>query len=201
MRWTLPFCFALGIVFAWGGGDEGAGDEGAPEDTLASAGAMPGGAGGAVSTEETTVGDEATTAATVEATGAPAPPDGYAFDSRPAGEGQLAVIEYASSKTVDEVGAFYESQIEAERKVELEMAGDNTLVYGLSAASTIGPATTPMDVQRLLEERSEPILVVSPWKMQRDDPLIGDLREAGLSTEADRLLNTKSKVTVVYAVN
>jgi hypothetical protein len=199
MRWTLPFCFALGVVFACGGSDEG--DEVAPEDTLASAGATPGGAGGAVSTEETTVGAEATTAATVEATGAPAPPDGYAFDSRPAGEGQLAVIEYASSKTVDEVGAFYESQIDAERKVELEMAGDNMIAYGLSAASTIGPATTPMDVQRLLEERSEPILVVSPWKMQRDDPLIGDLREAGLATEADRLLNTKSKVTVVYAVN
>lgn len=42
--------------------------------------------------------------------------------------------------------------------------------------------------------------MISSWRMQRNDPLIRDLRSAGLQDQADQLLNTSSKITVVYAV-
>lgn len=193
----------LGLALALACGEADTDDESAPADTIA---AIPGGAasgagsGGAVSDETTVAGGGTTTATSVEATGAPSPPEGYAVDSRPAGEGRLARVEYASTRTVSELGAFYDSQIDPARRVELETAGDNLIVYGLSPGTSVGPSTTPMDVREMLDRRTEPILVVSPWTLQRDDPLIGDLREAGLAAEADRLANTKSKVTVVYAV-
>ncbi len=160
-----------------------------------------GGPGAASSEEATTVEGTATTASDVSATGAPSPPGGYAVESRPAAGGQLAVIEYASPKTVAEVASYYDGQIQAARRVELDVAGDNIVAYGLTPSTTIGPATTPQDVERLLDQRSEPVVVVGPWKMQRNDPLIHDLREAGQDGQADALLNTKSKVTVIYAVH
>lgn len=198
MRWIVLFCLAAVAAGCQREAPEGAG---APGDTTA---ATPGGGTGAgrdgPASETTTMEGPSTTATTVEATGAPSPPGGYAVESRPAGDGQLAVIEYASPKTVREVGEFYDSQIRSARRVELETAGDNLFVYGLSTRTTIGASTTPMDVERLLGERSEPMVVVGPWKMQRNDPLIRDLRDAGLNADADALLNTKSKVTVIYAV-
>jgi hypothetical protein len=101
---------------------------------------------------------------------------------------------------VAETAQFYDSQMQAARRVELEVGGDNIIVYALSPGTAITTATSYTDVERLMNERTEPMVVVSPWTMQRNDPLIGDLRSAGLTAEADRLLETKSKVTVIYAV-
>jgi hypothetical protein len=44
------------------------------------------------------------------------------------------------------------------------------------------------------------MVVVSPFTMQANDPLISDLRDVGQQTQADALLNTRTKITVVYAV-
>ncbi|HUP00645.1 MAG TPA: hypothetical protein VM737_03875 [Gemmatimonadota bacterium] len=175
--------------------------EGSPAAGGAATGAETGApAPGEAAGGAATTGGGATTASTVEGTGAPSPPGGYAVDSRPAGDGRLAVIEYASPSTVPEVGAFYDGRVQAVRRVEVEVPGDNLLVYALSARTSVRPAITALDVRRLLEERNEPLVVVAPWTMQRADPLIRDLREAGLSAQADALLNTRSKITVVYAV-
>lgn len=183
--------------------DDAAGTADTSGAALTPGGAAAGGGAGeadAVPGEATTTGEEATTAASPEATGAPSPPGGYALDSRPAADGMLARIEYASPKTVSEVAEFYDSQIQARRRVELDVAGDDMLVYGLSSSTTVGPTTTAMDIERLLDQRSEPMVVVSPWTMQRDDPLIGELRDIGQGAQADALLDTRSKVTVIYAV-
>jgi hypothetical protein len=190
---TLAVLVALTLV-ACGGGDGT--DEGAPADTTAGA---PGGAAG-TETATTTTGGPATVATSSEAIGAPEPPQGYAVDSRPADGAMLAKIEYASPGTVAETAQFYDSQMQAARRVELEVGGDNIIVYALSPGTAITTATSYTDVERLMNERTEPMVVVSPWTMQRNDPLIGDLRSAGLTAEADRLLETKSKVTVIYAV-
>jgi len=193
---TLTTFLVLAVLAC--GGDEAA-DEAAPADTTA-ADATPGGAAAGTETATTTIGGPATAATTGEAIGAPEPPDGYAVDSRPADAGMLARIEYASPGTVAETAQFYDSQMQAARRVELEVAGDNIVVYAMSPQTTITTATGYTDVQRLLEARSEPMVVISPWTMQRNDPLIGDLRNAGLTAEADNLMLTKSKVTVIYAV-
>lgn len=128
---------------------------------------------------------------------APAPPGGYAVETRPAQGGKLAKIEYASPKTVREVARFYESQFRFPRRVVLDIMGDDIVAYGLTASTTIGPSTMPQDVERLIDQRTEPLLVVSPWTMHRNDPLIRDLREAGQDAQANALLQTRSKVTVV----
>jgi hypothetical protein len=186
------------LAAAWGGDDST--DDGAPPaDTTALA---PGGGTGGVTGEEpaTTTGGEATTATTVEATGAPSPPEGYAVESQPAGDGQLATIEYVSPRTVTDVSAFYDRQLPSDHRVRLDVAGDDIVVYGLGSGSTIGPATRIQDVERLLDQRSEPMVVVTPHRLQAGDPLIGDLREIGQQAQADALLGTQSKITVVYAV-
>jgi hypothetical protein len=164
----------------------------------------PGGATGApgagAENTETTTGGGATTATTAEATGAPSPPSGYAVESRPAANGVLATIEYVSPRTVAEVAEFYDREIPTDRRVELDVAGDDIVVYGMGSTSTIDPATRIQDVERLLGQRSEPMVVVAPHRMQSNDPLIQDLREVGQQSQADALLGTRSKVTVVYAV-
>ena len=165
------------------------------------AGATPGGGASAAEPAETTIGGEgATTATSAEETGAPQPPGGYAVESRPAAGGQLASIEYASPRTVREAAEFYDTQMQAARRVELDVAGDNVVVYGLSPNTSIDAATTIQDVERLLRERSEPLLVIAPWTMGRNDELVRALRDIGQATQADALLMTRSKVTVVYAV-
>jgi hypothetical protein len=172
-----------------------------PADTTAAM-LEPGGATGGPGTEntETTTGGGATTATTPEATGAPSPPGGYAVESRPAGNGALATIEYVSPRTVAEVAEFYDSEIATDRRVELDVAGDDIVVYGMGSSSTVGPATRIQDVERLLDQRNEPMVVVAPHRMQSNDPLIQDLRGVGQQAQADALLGTRSKVTVVYAV-
>lgn len=190
----LAVLVALTMV-ACGGGDGS--DEGAPADTTAGA---PGGAAAGTETATTTTGGPATVATSSEAIGAPEPPQGYAVDSRPADGAMLAKIEYASPGSVAETAQFYDSQMQAARRIEVEVGGDNIVVYALSPATTIATATSYTDVERMLNERTEPMVVVSPWSMQRNDPLIGDLRSAGLTAQADRLLETKSKVTIVYVV-
>ena len=171
------------------------------DDTAADTELAPG--GGAPGSEDavvTTTDAPATTATTVEATGAPSPPEGYAVESRPAAEGMLAAIEYVSPQTVDEVAVFYDGQVSTDRRVRLDVAGDDVYAYGMGEGSTIGAGTTIQDVDRLLEERSEPMLVISPYQMQDDDPLIRDLRDMGQTVQADALKNTRSKVTVVYVI-
>lgn len=195
---SIPLTMVLMLAFAACGGDDAA-DEAAPADTTAAEGA-PGGAAAGTETATTTIGGPATAATTAEEIGAPEPPDGYPVDSRPADAAKLAKIEYASPGTVTETAQFYDSQMQAARRVELEVAGDNIVVYALSPQTTITNATSYTDVQRLLEERTEPIVVISPWTMQRNDPLIDDVRKAGFTAQADKLMLTKSKVTVVYAV-
>lgn len=206
---TIPFCALLVAALACGGGEEPG-----PQDTLPvqeTTAMTPGGAEGETTREreteseeaageETTIGGEATTATTTTATGAPAPPGGYAVESRPAEDGRLARVEYASPKTVAEVAGFYDGQIQTPRKVEVDIAGDNLVAYALSAGTTLSASTTAQEIERLLDQRSEPVVVVSPWQMQRNDPLIRDLREAGMQDQADQLLNTKSKITVIYTV-
>ncbi|MDX1624518.1 MAG: hypothetical protein R3199_11125, partial [Gemmatimonadota bacterium] len=133
-------------------------------------------------------------------TWAPAPPGGYAVDSRPADQGRLARIEYASPKTVSEVAEFYDRQIDAARRVEIEAAGRTVVAWGLSAGTTLEEGSDAGDVERLLEQRSEPMVVVSPWTVSADDPLVRELRDAGQEEQAEALLDTESRVTVVYAV-
>ncbi|MDX1624813.1 MAG: hypothetical protein R3199_12635, partial [Gemmatimonadota bacterium] len=65
-------------------------------------------------------------------TWAPAPPGGYAVDSRPAGEGRLARIEYASPKTVSELAEFYDRRIDATRRLEILTADGSVVAWGLS---------------------------------------------------------------------
>lgn len=200
-KWSIPLCAAL-LLAAACGRKEPAEETGAPAtDTVAMA---PGGAETASpappESAATTTGGEATTAASAAMTGAPAPPGGYAVESMPAEGGQLAEIEYASPKTVAEVAEFYDAQIQSARRVEVDVAGDNLVAYGLSTGTTLSAATTAQDIQRLLDQRTEPVVVISPWTVQRNDPLIRDLRNAGLNEQADQLLETKSKVTVIYAV-
>jgi hypothetical protein len=172
-----------------------------PADTTA---LVPGGAteGGAAGTEEvaTTTTGTSTTATTAEATGAPSPPAGYAVESRPAAAEALATIEYVSPRTVDEVAEFYDRQVQTNQRIQLDVAGDDIVVYGLGAGTAIGPATTIQDVERLLDERTEPMVVVAPYRMQDDDPLIRDLRDIGQHAQADALIGTRTKVTVVYSV-
>lgn len=197
MRW-IPI-LALLLLAAACGEDRPTDDADSTADTTAAM--TPGGAAGGDAAEvATTTGGAATTATTAEATGAPSPPDGYAVESQPASEGALATIEYLSPRTVTEVAEFYDSQIPTERRVVLDVAGDDVVAYGLGSGSTIGPATRIQDVERLLDQRSEPMVVVAPHQLQATDPLIGDLREIGQQAQADELLQTRSKITVVYAV-
>lgn len=194
MAWTC----ALALVVSSACGDRTADEDADTADTTAM---TPGGAVG--TTDEsaaTTTEGTVTVAADAAATGAPAPPGGYALDSRPAAGGQLARIEYASPRTVMEVAEFYDGQIQSPRRVELDVAGDNIVVYALSPNTTVGPTTSFVQLEQLMDQRSEPMVVVSPSTMQRNDPLIGDLREAGQAAQADALLNTRSKITVIYAV-
>ena len=111
-----------------------------------------------------------------------------------------AAIEYVSPRTADEVAAFYDGQVSTDRRVRLDVAGDDVYAYGSGEGSTIGAGTTIQDVERLLEERTEPMIVISPFQMQDDDPLIRDLVDMGQQAQADALKNTRSKVTVVYRV-
>ncbi|MFN2382651.1 MAG: hypothetical protein ABR559_00140 [Gemmatimonadota bacterium] len=199
MKWPLA-SLAL-VVFALAcGGDEDAADTELAADS-ATARQTPGGADEGAGGGATTFAGGATTASSAEATGAPSPPSGYALDSRPADSGQLARIEYASPLSVAEVAAFYDGQIQSARRVELDLAGDNLIAYGLSENTTLTAASTQSDVNRLLDQRTEPVVIVIPWKIQRNDPLINDLSEVGgQEAQIEALLNTKSKVTVIYAV-
>ena len=200
MRWIPIVALVLFLAPACGR-DEAEVTDQPPADTT---GLVPGGAtgGGAAGTDEvpTTTTGTSTTATTAEATGAPSPPEGYAIESRPAAAEALATIEYVSPRTVDEVAEFYDRQVQTNRRVQLDMAGDDIVVYGLGAGTTIGPATRIQDVERLLNERTEPMVVVSPYQMQDDDPLIRDLRGMGQHAQADALIGTRTKVTVVYSV-
>jgi hypothetical protein len=200
MTRLAPLSIVLLAALLACGGDAPEDDEAAPADTVAEA--TPGGGAEAdpATGAETTTGGDPTVASSADATGAPTPPGGYAVDSRPAEGARLARIEYASPMTVAEVAQFYDGQIDAARRVEVDVAGDNLVVYGLGASTTVGAATTAQDIERLLDQRGEPIVVIGPWQMQRNDPLLRDLRDAGLNAEADQLMNTKSKVTVVYTV-
>jgi hypothetical protein len=180
---------------ACGGGDE---QDAGGADTSATA---PGGGAAAEGAAPTTVDGAAPAVATTgEAIGAPEPPGGYAVDSRPTDGAKLAKIEYASPNTVLEAAGFYDTQMSAARRVQIDVAGDDIVVYALSPQTTLNASTTFTDVERLLDERTEPIVVISPWTMQRNDPLIQDLRGVGQTAQADALLGTKSKVTVIYAV-
>lgn len=194
MRW-IPILALTCLLAACGGGSSEDGDS---ADTTALA--PGGGMAGSEDAVTTTTDAPATTATTVEATGAPSPPEGYAVESRPAADGALAAIEYVSPRTVAEVAAFYDGQVSTDRRVQLDVAGDDVYAYGMGDGSTIGAATTIQDVERLLDERSEAMIVISPHQMQDDDPLIRDLREMGQTGQADALRNTRSKVTVIYAI-
>jgi len=192
--------FLVALLVAACGDREDVEEAPAAADTSDVALGTPGGAAAAEEAAATTIGGAPTAASTAEAIGAPEPPGGYAVDSRPANGAQLAKIEYASPKTVQEAAEFYDTQMSAARRVQLDVAGDDIVVYGLSPQTTVGAGTTWTDLQRLLDQRSEPILVISPWTMQRNDPLIADLRGIGQTAQADALLMTRSKVTVIYAV-
>ena len=198
MKWIPILALILVLVPACRN-DTGDNDD-AADTTAMTPGGATGGPGGAEGTATTTTEGAATTATTAEATGAPSPPEGYAVESRPAANGALATIEYVSPRTVMEVAEFYDGQLSTSRRVELDVAGDNVVAYGLGPSSTIGPATRIQDVERLLDQRTEPMVVVSPHTMQASDPLIEDLRGVGQQTQADALLNTRSKITVIYAV-
>lgn len=171
-------------------------EDAAADTELAPGGGVPGSEDAVVTTTDA----PATTATTVEATGAPSPPEGYAVESRPAADGTLAAIEYVSPRMVGEVAAFYDGQVSTDRRVQLNVAGDDVYAYGMGEGSTIGAGTTIQDVERLLDARSEPMIVISPHQMQDDDPLIRDLVDMGQQAQADALKNTRSKVTVVYRV-
>lgn len=196
MRWTPILALILVLTLAC---ERETSEDASQSDTTAlePGGGVPGTGDAAT----TTTGGGATTATTAEATGAPSPPAGYAVDSKPASGSAMATIEYVSPRTVAEVAEFYDGQIQTNRRVQLDVAGDDIVVYGMGARSTIGPATRIQDVERLLDERSEAMVVVAPHRMQADDPLIGDLRGVGQQTQADALIETRSKVTVVYTVH
>jgi hypothetical protein len=193
MRWIPILALTLLLAPAC----ERESSEDASADTeLAPGGGVP----GSEDATTTTTDAPATTATTVEATGAPSPPEGYAVESRPAADGMLAAIEYVSPRTVDEVATFYDGQVSTDRRVRLDVAGDDVFAYGMGESSSVGAGTTIQDVERLLDERSEPMIVISPYTMQDDDPLIRDLVDMGQQSQADELKNTRSKVTVVYRV-
>lgn len=194
MRFRSVTMIVVLALAACGGGDEQ--DSGAA-DTSATA---PGGGAATEDAAPTTIGGAGRAAATGDAIGAPEPPGGYAVDSRPTDGAKLAKIEYASPNTVQEAAGFYDTQMSAARRVQIDVAGDDIVVYALSPQTTLNASTTFTDVERLLDERTEPIVVISPWTMQRNDPLIQDLRGIGQAAQADALLQTKSKVTVIYAV-
>jgi hypothetical protein len=197
MRW-IPILALLLLASACG--DGGSTDDAVVPDTTATE-MQPGGAAGTEAADvATTTGGAATTATTVEATGAPSPPAGYAVESQPAGEGALASIEYVSPRTVTEVAEFYDQQLPTDRRVLIDVAGDDVVVYGLGSASTVGAATRIQDVERLLDQRTEPMVVVAPHRLPATDPLIEDLREIGQAAQAEELLQTRSKITVVYAI-
>ena len=181
MRWIPMLALILVLTPACGRETTEDADQSADTDAL-----QPGGgvAGNEDAVTTTTTGTQ-TTATTPEATGAPSPPDGYAVESRPAESGLLATIEYLSPRTVQEVADFYDRQVQTNRRVQLDVAGDDIVVYGMGANSTIGPATRIQDLERLLTERSEPMVVVAPHQLQADDPLIGDLRSVGQQAQAD----------------
>jgi hypothetical protein len=197
---TFTLLLVTALVAACGDREDAEEAPGAADTTETASEGAPGGGAAAEEAAATTIGGAPTAASTAEAIGAPEPPGGYAVDSRPADGAMLAKIEYASPKTVPEAAEFYDTQMGAARRVQLEVAGDDIVVYGLSPQTTVGAATTWTDLQRLLDQRSEPILVISPWTMQRNDPLIADLRGIGQTTQADALLMTRSKVTIIYAV-
>jgi len=203
MRRSIALALILAFAAACGQ-DEPAEDEIAPGDTVGMAlepgGASGDGSGGDAEETATTTEGSATTASSPEATGAPSPPGGYAVESRPAQGGALAVIEYVSPRTTVEVSEFYDRQMQTARRVVIDVAGDDIVVYGLGANTTVGPATRIQDVERLLDQRTESMVVVAPHRMQSDDPLVRDLRDAGQQAQADALGQTRSKITVVYAV-
>ena len=199
---TLASLVGLALVVACGDRDEE--PETAPPlespDTAAAASA-PGGGSAAERSAPTTIGERGATVATsASAIGAPEPPGGYAVDSRPASDAGLAKIEFASPQTVAEAAQFYDTQMQSTRRLELDVAGDNVIVYALAPSTKITAASTIQDVQQMLDEASEPMIVIGPWTMGRNDPLIRDLRSAGQTGQADALMQTRSKVTVVYAV-
>ncbi|HET6616538.1 MAG TPA: hypothetical protein VFH69_01870 [Gemmatimonadota bacterium] len=198
MKWIPILAMILVLVPACRNDDADTDD--AADTTAMTPGGATGGPGGSEGTATTTTEGAATTATTAEATGAPTPPEGYAVESRPAANGALATIEYVSPRTVMEVAEFYDGQLSTSRRVELDVAGDNVVAYGLGPSSTIGPATRIQDVERLLDQRTEPMVVVSPHTLPASDPLIEDLRGVGQQTQADALLNTRSKITVIYSV-
>ena len=193
MRWIPILALTLLLAPAC---ERDQSEDAAEDAELAPGGGVPGSEDAVVTTTDA----PPTTAATVEATGAPSPPEGYAVESRPAADGTLAAIEYVSPRTVDEVAAFYDGQVSTDRRVRLDVAGDDVVAYGMGESSTIGAGTTIQDVDRLVAERSEPMIVISPFQMQDDDPLIRDLVDMGQQAQADALKNTRTKVTVVYAI-
>lgn len=138
-RWSIPFCALLVVALACGGEEEPGPQDTAPvEDTTAM---TPGGGAGdgavdetdtAPAEEATTTGGEPTAATSPAATGAPSPPGGYAVESRPSEGGRLAKIEYASPMTVAEVAEFYDNQLDPSRRVEVAVAGEDLVAYGLT---------------------------------------------------------------------
>lgn len=128
---------------------------------------------------------------------APTPPGGYAIETWSSAGGRLAKIEYLSPKSVEEVTGFYDRQFRFPQRVELTADGETMVAYGLTSTTTVSPSSTVRDVQGLLEQRTEAILVVRSWRVEPDDPLVEDLRDAGEDAQADALLDTKSKVIVI----
>ena len=198
MKWIPILALILVLVPACRNDAEDTDD--AADTTAMTPGGATGGPGGAGETATTTTEGTATTATTAEATGAPSPPEGYAVESRPSANGALATIEYVSPRTVTEVAEFYDSQLYTSRRVELDVAGDNVVAYGLGPSSTIGPATSDpgRGATARPAQRADGRRVAA--HMQASDPLIEDLRGVGQQTQADALMNTRSKITVVYAV-
>lgn len=127
------------------------------------------------------------------------PPGAYVVESHAGESGKLPMIEYATPRTVQAIAEFYDGQLAGVTRVELEVADQTLIAYGLGRSTSLGETTTFSDLQRLLETRTERIAVVSPWTMSPDDPLIRDLVSEDLEAEAEALLQTRSKVTIVYA--
>ena len=125
MRW-IPI-LALTLLLAPACEREPSEDASSADTELAPGGGVPGSEDAVVTTTDA----PATTATTVEATGAPSPPEGYAVESRPAAEGTLAAIEYVSPRTVDEVAAFYDGQVPTHRRVQLDVARPDLYDYGM----------------------------------------------------------------------
>jgi len=128
---------------------------------------------------------------------APTPPGGYAIETWASERGRLAKIEYITTKSADEVAAFYDRQFRFPQRVELASDGETIVAYGLTPTTTVSSSSAIEDVEGLLEQRTEAILVVRSWRVNPDDPLVEDLRDAGEDAQADALLETKSKVIVV----